>query len=210
MRINYHKWTREEEARLKSIWAKYQGRARREKLRGAFPDLSLSQCKDKAFRMGINKPPIRWTLEKLNRIARQYGGVCLEHKFLGCNHKHRFRCAKRHKFLRRPSDLYLEKNWCDKCRIAARNIKKLEKLKNAALEVGLICLEPLWLGVHEKHRFNCMAEGHRTSKVPTTVINHPTGCPHCSTGLGERICRIYFETLWGKEFLKCRPRSLSE
>src|SRR5208282_1750486 len=48
------------------------------------------------------------------------------------------------------------------------------------------------------------AEGHCWQAKPSS-IQRGTWCPDCSSALAERICRAYFEQLFGKPFPKLRP-----
>jgi hypothetical protein len=52
------------------------------------------------------------------------------------------------------------------------------------------------------------AKGHRWR---AKIINVQNGrwCPQCSSGVGERICRIYFEELFGHPFPSCWPEWLT-
>ncbi len=54
----------------------------------------------------------------------------------------------------------------------------LDDLKKFAEDRGGRCLSEKWLGLHEKHDFEC-AEGHKFSTTPYTVIRGGFWCPEC-------------------------------
>lgn len=49
--------------------------------------------------------------------------------------------------------------------------------------------------------------GHTWAAEPR-AIRSGQWCPICSSGLGERICRLVFEEVFGEIFIKCRPEWL--
>ena len=56
---------------------------------------------------------------------------------------------------------------------------------------------------HQMLEWEC-ARSHRW-KAKANNIQNGKWCPTCSSGIGERICRIYFETLWGESFPSTWP-----
>lgn len=89
---------------------------------------------------------------------------------------------------------------------AGNRKKTIEDMQKLAAERGGKCLSTSYQSVHKKLLWEC-AEGHRWKTVPAVVIRG-NWCPDCSAGLGERICREFFEQLLGQAFKKSRPHWL--
>lgn len=76
---------------------------------------------------------------------------------------------------------------CPKCAQLRRNASSskysIATLRAAASTKGGRCLEPKYLGFHEKHRWLC-AHKHGWTAAPATVLRLGTWCPYCD---GQRL-----------------------
>ena len=79
-------------------------------------------------------------------------------------------------------------------------------MKDIALKRGGKCLLKKYINNKTVIEWQCK-QLHSWPAIPSNIIRGHW-CPECSTGLGERICRIYFEVLFGKQFIKFRPNWL--
>jgi len=60
---------------------------------------------------------------------------------------------------------------------------------------------------YELQTWQCK-HGHEFSSKYSTIKSQKVWCPYCSSGVGERICRFVFESLFGVPFIKVRPEWL--
>jgi hypothetical protein len=80
---------------------------------------------------------------------------------------------------------------------------KIFDMQNIAIERGGKCLSDEYLGAHIKLKWQCNL-AHEWCANPNNIKNG-TWCPQCSIGIGERVCKIVFETLFNNKFVKVRP-----
>lgn len=76
-------------------------------------------------------------------------------------------------------------------------------LKEVAIARGGSCLGN-YTGSHNKIEFEC-ANKHRWFATYNNIYYNNSWCPHCNLGMGENICKLYFETIFQREFIKIRP-----
>ena len=57
---------------------------------------------------------------------------------------------------------------------------------------------------YELQTWQCK-HSHEFSSKYSTIKSQKVWCPYCSSGVGERVCRIVFESLFGVPFTKVRP-----
>lgn len=57
---------------------------------------------------------------------------------------------------------------------------------------------------YELQTWECK-HGHSFSSKYSTIKSQKVWCPYCSSGVGERVCRYVFESLFGMKFQKSRP-----
>jgi hypothetical protein len=91
--------------------------------------------------------------------------------------------------------------WCPAC--GGTQKRTIEEMKQMALKRGGKCLSKEYANIETKLLWEC-AEGHRWEAQPNG-IRSGSWCPQCSSALAERICREYFEQLFGKRFPKVKP-----
>jgi predicted lactoylglutathione lyase len=142
-------------------------------------------------------------IEDMREIAKAKGGECLSSKYIKSTSQLNWRCSEGHEWLARPNDIKQGK-WCPVC---AGNVKlTIDDMIDLAKERGGQFCEDTYRGANHKHRWKC-SEGHEWSAIPNSV-RRGTWCPICSDGIGERICREYFEQLFNRKFPKKRPNWL--
>ena len=148
----------------------------------------------------VRSRPKSLTIDEMSNLAATHGGRCLSTQYLNVDSKLKWQCAKGHIWQALPSSIK-KGHWCAEC---AGNMKlNLDNAKAVAQERGGQCLSLEYNGNHTRLKWQC-AEGHVWF---ATLSNIKWGrwCPECSSGLGERICRAFFEQMFGCEFPKTRP-----
>lgn len=81
--------------------------------------------------------------------------------------------------------------------------KTIRDMTQLAAARGGKCLSDTYVNAHTPLYWECK-HGHRWRAVPNK-IQQGRWCPMCASGLGERICRAFFEQLFRKRFPKLRP-----
>ena len=145
----------------------------------------------------------RLSIEEMQKLAENHGGKCLSEFYDNSDSKLKWMCEKGHIWEALP--LPIKKGvWCPVC--AGHQILDLEQIQRIASDCGGKCLSNDYHGGKQKLKWQC-SEGHTWF---TTYSNVYSGgwCPECSAGVGERICREYFEQIFGKSFPKSRPNWL--
>lgn len=141
------------------------------------------------------------TIQEMKTFAIDKGGRCLSPIFINVKQSILWECAKGHQWMANADNIINGGKWCPVC--AGNQAKTLEEMQILASERGGKCLSNTYEGVNKKLVWECR-EGHRWETVPA-VIFRGGWCPICSAGLGERICREFFEQLLGHPFKKARP-----
>ena len=83
------------------------------------------------------------------------------------------------------------------------NKPSINDMRVLATNRGGECLSDEYVSNRHKLEWKCSL-GHIWWAQPRAV-KRGTWCPTCSSGLGERICRLVFEKVFGKPFPKIRP-----
>lgn len=136
-------------------------------------------------------------------IAISKGGKCLSTEYINATNKLIFKCSEGHRWLGRPQGIK-RGTWCRKCYGTAKS--DIEEMKSIATARGSICLSSEYITDAVKLKWQC-CEGHIWEASPNN-IKHDKWCPTCSEGLGERICRLFFQRFFGFDFIKVRPQWL--
>ena len=151
--------------------------------------------------------PRTLTLVDMQEIAATRGGKCLSQEYVNSQTHLQWVCAKGHKWAAAPSEIRRGK-WCGKCSRRGQSGKyTLEEVQGIAASRGGKCLSSEYKNQKTKIKWQC-AHGHIWLSRLNGVINQGQWCPQCSTGLGERIARAYFEQIFGKPFPNSRPQWL--
>jgi hypothetical protein len=146
---------------------------------------------------------IRLTISEMHEIAKEYGGRCLSKNYINSHTKLLWQCAEGHQWEAAHSHI---KNgqWCPYC---AGNVRlTIADMQQIAEEREGVCLSSIYTNVATKLLWQC-AEGHQWEAKPSD-IKSGCWCPECSSGLGERICRAFFEQLFDKKFPRHHPKWL--
>jgi hypothetical protein len=138
-----------------------------------------------------------------NLLAIQNNGVCLSNNYVGAMSKMQWQCNKGHKWLSSYNSVKNGK-WCPKC--AGNKPYSIEEVKEIAKNRGGECLSNEYVNSKNKLIFMCSKK--HIFFTPFDGINQGKWCPECATGKGERICRAYFEAIFGEKFPKGRPKWL--
>lgn len=150
-------------------------------------------------------------LLEIQEEAFKRQGICLSNNYVNNRSKLTFRCKLNH--LWETSWKNINKgSWCPECaliKLKGKNNPRFDCIANMqqiAKERGGVCLSTEYLGAINKLKWRCLF-GHEWLAKPSSIKNG-TWCPQCSIGIGERICRLIFETIFNKTFLKVRPNWL--
>lgn len=146
----------------------------------------------------------RHTLAEMQVFATSKGGQCLSPIFVQVKAPLHWECAEGHRWTANADNVVNGGKWCPTC--AGITPKTLEDMHALAAERGGKCVSTLYQGVNKPLQWEC-AEGHQWETIPA-VIRRGGWCPICSSGLGERICRAFFEQPLETPFKKARPQWL--
>lgn len=143
------------------------------------------------------------TIEDMQKLAEAKKGKCISKRYVKAKNKLKWQCDKGHTWYAVP--LSIKKgHWCPHC---ARKAKlSIEEMRHIAKNMGGKCLSKTYVNNLTKLKWKC-SNGHTWEARPADV-KRGQWCPYCSKGIGERICREYFERLLGYRFIKTRPNWL--
>lgn len=145
----------------------------------------------------------KMTMIDMQKIAQLQGGKCLSNRYINNRTKLKWQCRYGHEWKAKPSHIK-DGHWCPKC---AKNIKgTIDEMRKIAEDRGGKCLSKTYINAFKKLRWEC-ANGHIWEAVPLSTTKG-SWCPICSSGLGERICRVYFEQIFKRKFPKVKPNWL--
>ena len=143
----------------------------------------------------------------MKTLAKERGGKCLSIEYINSQTRLLWRCEKGHEWQAVPADIRRGR-WCGKCKRRGQSGKyTIQELQALAKSRGGKCLSKEHKHQRTKLRWRC-AHGHEWEARPGGIINQGQWCPACTTGIGERITRAYFEQLFKKKFPSVRPKFL--
>jgi hypothetical protein len=145
----------------------------------------------------------RDTIEDMRKIAEHRGGKCLSSTYANAMTPLVWECAKGHRWKSQPLKVK-RGSWCAVCSGKAK--LTLDEMRKIAEERGGKCLSDGYINRKSKLLWEC-SEGHRWEAQPGS-IKFGQWCPECSTGLGERVCRTFFEQVFRAKFPATYPRWL--
>ena len=149
------------------------------------------------------------TIEEMQAIAKSRGGKCLSKKYVNAHSKLEWECSEGHIWKALPCNIKQGK-WCNICsskRAGKSKRLELSLMHKIAKSRGGKCLSKEYVNANSKLEWEC-AYGHRWKATPGKVHKGYSWCNECSSSISERICRAYFQQLFGKKFPKSRPRWL--
>jgi hypothetical protein len=141
--------------------------------------------------------------EIMHQLAKEKGGRCLSKVYVNSSSKLHWECSKGHRWYTRLADIK-KGHWCPHCSGIAR--LTIEEMQEIANNRGGKCLSKNYKNNRTLLQWQC-AEGHRWEAKPDHIVRG-RWCPQCSSGLGERICRAFFEQIFQRNFSKTRPEWL--
>ena len=145
----------------------------------------------------------RLTIDLMRQWASRHGGECLSTVYVDQYTPLRWRCNRRHEWFVRPSNIR-RGTWCARC---VQIKDTADDMKALALARGGRFLSDSFSGVRDHYDWEC-ALGHRW-RARGINVKRGSWCGSCSrSGVGERICRAYFEQLFEASFPKTRPHWL--
>ena len=148
---------------------------------------------------------MKLSIEEMHDIAKERGGKCLSKEYVNANSKIEWECSEGHKWSARPGDIKTGK-WCPVC--AGTQKHDETEMHRVAENRGGKCLTTVYVNNRTKVQWQC-SEGHLWN---ATLRDVKSGrwCPECGSGLGERICKAYFEQLFKLPFPKSKPQWLKD
>lgn len=152
------------------------------------------------------------------KLADERGGILLSNKFLGMTKLHKWKCGECGcEWEAKPTNIkdYPSRKgtWCPDCGIKSmrKNLQKydishMQKLANSKPGGGKF-LSKEFKGLTKNHLWKCGVCGHIWKAKPCDIMGKPsrpngTWCPKCAEGRQEKICRAFFEEIFGVEFPK--------
>jgi len=143
-------------------------------------------------------------LEEMNLLAHKRRGKCLSTRYRGTAGKLMWQCANGHQWEAKPTHIK-DGHWCSEC--SGNKRLSIEDMKKLAASRGGKCLSTTYINAFTELRWQC-ANGHQWEALPLS-IRKDHWCGTCSSGLGERICRAFFEQLFQRQFPKIKPKWLT-
>jgi hypothetical protein len=150
-----------------------------------------------------------FSIKDCHKFAKSKGGECLSLTYINSKQKLKWKCGDCSGTWLAPfgqvtGSTTKNGTWCPHCNSVPRIT--LSDLENLANERGGLCLSKSYKSAHFPIRWKCSI-GH-TWKSSWNSAKNGSWCPECKNGLGERICRAYFEQLLNCKFPKVRPKWL--
>ena len=139
------------------------------------------------------------TIDDMSVLAMSRGGKCLSSNYKNPHTALFWQCKHGHLWKARPNNVR-RGSWCPFC---VGKHKTIQAMRSLADERAGRCLSHTFKGMRRKLEWEC-AHRHRWEATPDSV-QRGSWCPECADGLGERICRAFFEQLFKKRFPKRRP-----
>lgn len=140
------------------------------------------------------------SLQVCQERAIKKGFKLLSEVYSGSGVKLDWMCSAGHIWSAIPSSV-LNRTGCPVC--AGTTLDTIENMQIIAECKGGKCISTKYKNAHTKLLWEC-GNKHQWMAKPDAV-KRSTWCPECSSGLGERICREYFEQIFSADFSRCRP-----
>lgn len=123
-------------------------------------------------------------LARIQTIAVQRGGRCLETRYLGKNARYRFVCAEGHQWSTLPNSIVNAGTWCPRCATQQHKLNRLldnglNRLQATAHARGGVCLTPDYDGMRAQYVFRC-AKGHEWKSTGNQVVHYLAWCLLCA------------------------------
>ena len=143
----------------------------------------------------------RGDITPIIKYIKEKKGKFISGEYSNQHSKLEVECEKGHRWKVTSNSLLSKKSWCREC--LGTKKRNIDEMRVIGKERGGKCLSVEYINDFSKLEWEC-CEGHRFLTSPNN-IKHGKWCPECSTGIYERICRLYFEKIFNKPFLRIRP-----
>jgi len=148
------------------------------------------------------------SINELIELAASKGGKCLSTEYKGVHAHHLWECSFGHRWEAVPLSIKgrpsKSGSWCPEC--SGNKRLSIEAMEEVARSRGGRCLSGNYVNTYRKLCWEC-SEGHTWTAPPARILRGGW-CPKCNFSTGEKICRIYFETLFAKKFPPAHKREL--
>ena len=145
--------------------------------------------------------PYKYSLESMQKIAFQHGGLCLSQKYN--IYRMRWKCSNGHIWETRP--YHIQKgHWCAICSYSIRGKKRrkynIEDMQTLAQNRNGLCLSIQYLGSGNNLEWEC-SDGHQWSAPPDRILRG-CWCSKCAKRkhFTEEKCRHIIEQMTGLQF----------
>ncbi len=147
-------------------------------------------------------------IEVFQRLATAHGGECISVDYKNSSSRLAFRCRRGHCFETSASNVR-NGNWCMTCGMiegAENRRMPIHEIREIARSRGGDLLSTEYKSGNQKLEWRC-GNGHVWVAL-LSKVKIGQWCPNCSAGLGERICRSFFEQLFETRFPSVWPKWL--
>ena len=124
----------------------------------------------------------RYTIEGMQKLAKERGGECLSKEYLGIREKHIWKCKEGHVFETVASNVK-QGQWCKICSYKERGSIQwkysIEDLKGHAIEKNGKCLSDVYVGGKKYYEWQCK-KGHKWMASWDNVMRGKWR-PHCAS-----------------------------
>jgi len=141
----------------------------------------------------------KYTIEKLQKIAKERGGECLAKKYKNDRIKLKWCCKDNHEWTASARNIIHNKTWCPYCIGMYKTIEDMQKI---ARKRGGKCLSETYKDANSRLMWQCH-HSHIWEAIPNS-IRRGSWCPQCRTYMIEEKCRYILEYLTDEKFPKDR------
>lgn len=147
-------------------------------------------------------------LGRLQALVEAKDGKIISGDYQNIRSPFTFECSKKHRWTVKAQTI-LTGSWCRKCwdeNGAGKHLKLsdgLEQAQKIAIARGGECISTDYVTNISPLKWRC-ANGHEWD-AGLSDVRRGTWCPTCGTGVRERLCRHWIESITGKSFPKIRP-----
>jgi glutaredoxin len=118
---------------------------------------------------------VKLTIEEMQKIARERGGLCLSSKYTNISTKLRWQCKEGHIWEAAPNSIK-QGSWCPHCGGSMR--LSLEQMQDLAKKKNGVCLSDKYINNRTKLKWQC-ENGHIWETTASSIIQG-NWCPQCA------------------------------
>ncbi|MFH0815652.1 MAG: zinc-ribbon domain-containing protein [Methanobacteriota archaeon] len=121
------------------------------------------------------------TIDHMQRIAENCGGMCLSKRYVNSKTKLKWRCGFGHEWENTPGHIQ-RGQWCPICAQSKKGASQrlnIELMKEIAQKRGGRCVSDKYLNNNTKIKWMCN-KGHTWEARPSSIKNNGTWCPVCA------------------------------